>query len=167
MATREILLADADVLIDYRDSDLAILRLVSDHIGRLRVLREILAEAVNITERRCAQLNIEVVDLETTLMLKVNTMPSSLSVNDRLCVIACEHHGWTCVTNDGPLRRVCKSHGVPVRRGLGLMIDLVQSGTLTEARALRVAKLIRKANPTHITEALLDEFGNQLKLKRS
>lgn len=41
----EILLADADVLIDYRDSDLTILKLVSDHIGPVRVLREVLDEA--------------------------------------------------------------------------------------------------------------------------
>jgi hypothetical protein len=36
----EILLADADVLIDYRDSDLTILKLVSDHIGPVRVLAQ-------------------------------------------------------------------------------------------------------------------------------
>src|SRR6185295_15465545 len=140
MAAREILLADADVLIDYRDSDLTILRLVSEHIGRVRVLRPILAEAVGITERRCAQLSIDIIDLETELMLKANSMAISISVNDRLCVIACAHHGWTCVTNDGPLQKVCKAHGVPVRRGLGLMIDLVHSSALTEARALRVAR---------------------------
>lgn len=95
MARREILLADADVLIDYRDSDLKILCLVAEHVGPVRVLREILAEAVGITERKCLQLNIEIVDLETELMMKVNTLPASISVNDRLCVVACEH-------SDGP-----------------------------------------------------------------
>jgi len=41
----EILLADADVLIDYRNSDLSIFTLVSKHIGPVGVLREILNEA--------------------------------------------------------------------------------------------------------------------------
>lgn len=165
MAEREILLADADVLIDYRDSDLRVLRLVSEHIGRVRVLREILAEAVGITERRCVQLAIDVVDLETELMLKVNELPSSISVNDRLCVIACEYHKWTCVTNDGALRRVCKAHDVPVRRGLGLMIELVHSGAMTESRAMRVARMIHDANPTHINQALLEDFQRRIRAK--
>jgi hypothetical protein len=52
----EILLADADVLIDYRDSDLTILKLVSDHIGPVRVLREVLDEAPGISDRQCARL---------------------------------------------------------------------------------------------------------------
>jgi hypothetical protein len=36
----EILLADASVLIDYRDSDLTILKLVSQHTGPVRVLAQ-------------------------------------------------------------------------------------------------------------------------------
>lgn len=163
MADREILLADADVIIDYRDSDLRVLRLVSQHIGRVRVLREILAEAAGLTERRCAKLGIDIVDLDTELLLNVNSLPRSISVNDRLCVIACEHHSWTCVTNDRALLNVCKDHGVPVRRGLGLMIDLVHAGVLSEGRALRVAQMIRKANPMHITETLLEEFRSRLR----
>lgn len=43
------------------------------------------------------------------------------------------------------------------------MIDLVQCGALTEVRALRVARLMRKANPTHITEELLDQFARLVK----
>ena len=37
-----VLLADADVLIDYRESDLAILALVARHLGRLAVLPPVL-----------------------------------------------------------------------------------------------------------------------------
>ncbi len=45
-----------------------------------------------------------------------------------------------------------------MRRGLRLMIDLVYCGALTEARALRVVRMMQKANPTHITEKLVDQF---------
>src|SRR5712692_9861878 len=100
----EILLADADVLIDYRDADLSILKLVSEHIGPVRVLREVLDEAPEISDRQCARLGIEIVQLETELMLEANDLPRSLSVADRLCVVACDHHGWTLVTNDRTLR---------------------------------------------------------------
>ena len=40
--TATVLLADADVLIDYRDSELAILELVSRHAGRVAVISTVL-----------------------------------------------------------------------------------------------------------------------------
>jgi len=158
-----ILLADADVLIDYRDSDLAILKLVSTHIGPVRVLREVLDEAPGISDRQCARLGITIVRLETELMLEVNNLPRSLSINDRLCVVACEHHRWTLVTNDQATRKVCTDRGIRLRWGLGLMIDLVHAGVLTEARALKVAETIQLSNPTHITARLIDRFRTRLK----
>jgi hypothetical protein len=152
-----------DVPIDYRDSDLTILGLVFRHIGPVRVLREVLEEAPGISDRQCKWLGIEVVQLETALMLKVNTLPLSLSVNDRLCVTACEHHAWTLVSNDRTLRKVCKDRGIRLRWGLGLMVDLVQAGVLSEARALKVAAAIQASNPTHITDDLIDRFRARLK----
>lgn len=159
----EILLADADVLIDYRDSDLTILKLVSKHIGAVRVLRQVLDEAPGISDRQCARLGIEIVQLETELMLDVNILPRALSIADRLCVVACDHHNWTLVTNDQAMRKVCKDRGIRLRWGLGLMVDLVHAGVLAEARALKVAAAIQRANPTHITAALIHRFRARLR----
>jgi predicted nucleic acid-binding protein len=108
----QILLADADVLIDYRDSDLTVLKLVSDHIGQVRVLREVLDEAPGISDRQCVRLGIEIVRLETELLLEANNLPRSLSATDRLCVVACKHYSWTLATNDRALRDVCKDRGI-------------------------------------------------------
>jgi hypothetical protein len=159
----DILLADADVLIDYRDSDLTILKLVSEHIGPVRVLREVLSEAPGISERHCARLSIHIVQLETELLLEANDLPRSLSAADRFCIIACERNDWTLVTNDRALRAVGKRRSIRLRWGLGLMVDLVHRGVLTEARALKVATTIRAKNPTHITADLLDRFRSSLK----
>jgi len=76
--------------------------------------------------------------LDTELMLEVNSLPRSLSVTDRLCVVACEHHEWTLVSNDRALRKLCSAKGIRLRWGLSLMIDLVDAGVLTKARALKV-----------------------------
>ena len=159
----EILLADADVLIDYRDSDLTVLKLVSQHIGPVRVLRQVLDEAPGITDRQCARLGIEIVQLDTTLMLEANELPRSLSAADRLCVAACQHHSWTLVTNDGALRKVCKDKGIRLRWGLGLMIDLVDARAMSGARAIRVAVAIQRANQTHITNDLINRFRGRLR----
>ena len=55
-----VLLADADVLIDYRESELAILALVAQHVGRVTVLPSVLDE-VQVTDQDCAELGIEIV----------------------------------------------------------------------------------------------------------
>lgn len=155
---RTVLLADADVLIDYRESELGILELVVEHVGRVAVLAPVLDEVRGLTATQCVRLGVEVVNVETERMLQAADVDSSVSFNDRLCLVACREESWTCVTNDGALRRLCERHGVETRFGLGLMVDLVASGALTRRRALAVARQIQASNPLHINERVLARF---------
>lgn len=157
-----VLLADADVLIDYRDSDLTMLKLVAQHVGRVAVIPPVLDEVHGLTAGRCVRLGIEVVEVETEQMLQAAEVGSSVSFNDRLCMVVCRGEGWTCVTNDGALRRLCKRHGVKSRYGLGLMVDLAAAGVLTRGRALAVARKIQASNPLHINERVMKRFLNAL-----
>ena len=160
--TPAVLLADADVLIDYRESELTILELVAQHLGRLAVLSCVLDEVRGVTPAQCARLGIEIIEVETERMLRAAEVESSVSFNDRLCLIVCREEGWTCVTNDRALRRLCERHGVETRFGLGLMGDLVEAGVLTRRRAISVARRIQASNPLHINDRVLSRFLNVL-----
>ena len=153
-----VLLTDADVLIDYRESEIEILELVVQHIGRVVVLAPVLDEVQGVTPTQCSQLGIEVVEVETEQLVRASEVESRVSFNDRLCLVACREEGWTCVTNDGALRRLCERHGVATRFGLGLMVDLVAVGALTRRRAMAVARQIQASNPLHINERVLARF---------
>ena len=153
-----VLLTDADVLIDYRESEIKILELVVQHIGHVVVLAPVLDEVQGVTPAQCAQLGIEVVEVEIEQLVRATEVESRVSFNDRLCLVACREEGWTCVTNDGALRRLCERHGVATRFGLGLMVDLVAVGALTRRRAMAVARQIQKSNPLHINERVLARF---------
>ena len=118
-----VLLADADVLIDYRESELAILALVGQHVARVAVLPPVLDEVHGVTATECAEFGIEIVEVETAPMLQAAEIESRVSFNDRLCLVMCRENEWTCVTNDGALRRLCERHGVETRFGLGLMVE--------------------------------------------
>ncbi len=161
-APPSVLLADADVLIDYRESDLAILDLVVQHIGRVAVVTSVLEEVRGVTAAQRARLGIEVIEVATDQLLQAAEVESSVSFNDRLCLVVCREEGWTCVTNDGALRRLCKRHGVETRFGLGLMVDLVATGVLTSRRAVSVARRMQIANPLHINDRVLTRFLNVL-----
>ena len=153
-----VLLTDADVLIDYRESEIKILELVVQHMGRVVVLAPVLDEVQGVTPAQCAQLGIEVVEVETDQLVRATEVESRVSFNDRLCLVACREEGWTCVTNDGALRRLCERHGVATRFGLGLMVDLVTVGVLTRRRAMAVARQIQASNPLHINERVIQRF---------
>jgi len=157
-----VLLADADVLIDYRESDLAILGLVGQHVGRVAVLPSVLDEVEGVTATECADLGIEVVEVETDRMLRAAEIESRVSFNDRLCFVTCLEEGWTCVTNDGALRRLCERRGVDTRFGLALMVDLVAAGVLSRERAEAVARQIHASNPLHINQRVLTRFVSAL-----
>jgi predicted nucleic acid-binding protein len=161
-AERTVLLADADVLIDYRESDLTVVALVGRYVGRLAVLPSVLDEVSDVTATDCVALGIEIVEVETERMLGAAALESSVLFNDRLCLVACREEGWTCVTNDGALRRLCERHGVETRFGLGLMVDLVGAGVLTRERAEAVAHRIHSSNPLHINERVLSRFFSAL-----
>lgn len=164
---RTVLLADADVLIDYRESELDILKLVVQHIGRLVVLASVLDEVRGVTPAQCKQLGIEVVEATTEQLVQASEGESRVSFNDYLCLIACRDEGWTCVTNDGALQRLCQRHGVATRFGLGLMVDLVAVGALTQRRALAVALQIQTSNPRYINERVLARFRSLLTARSS
>ena len=157
-----VLLTDADVLIDYRESEIKILELVVQHIGRVVVLAPVLDEVQGVTPTQCAQLGIEVVEVETEQLVRASEVESRVSFNDRLCLVACREEGWTCVTNDGALRRLCERHGVATRFGLGLMVDLVAVSALTRRRAMAVARQIQASNPLHINERVIQRFSEAL-----
>ena len=160
--TPPVLLADADVLIDYRESELAILNLVVQHVGQVAIVPSVLEEVRGVTATQCARLGIEVVEVSTALMLQATQVESSISFNDRLCLVVCREEGWTCVTNDGALRRLCERHGVETRFGLGLMVDLVAAGALTRRRAVSIARRIQVSNPLHINDRVLARFLDTL-----
>ena len=156
-----VLLADADVLIDYCESELEVLKDVGRRIGRLAVLSEVLDEVRNLT-RKCANLGIEVIDVEMPTLNAAAEMKTGMSFNDRLCFLVCLERRWTCVTNDRALRHLCRRRDVKVRYGVGLMVDSVKLGTIDRRRANAIARRMHKANPTHINERVLERFSRAL-----
>lgn len=157
-----VLLSDANVLIDYRDSDITILSMVVTHIGPIHVVREVVDEVDDLSLARCRALGLTVIDVEPSTLLELAALPRRLSRRDRLSFCVSRENDWVCVTNDRPLRRVCEEHGVRVRWGLELMLALHAAEALTAGRARAVARRIHENNPHHVSEAILERFAARL-----
>jgi hypothetical protein len=152
------LLADADVLIDFAGTEPSLLALIAQNLGPLKVARQVLETVANLSASDCMRYGIEVVELETDILLEATAGVGRLSFEDRLSLLVCRDRRWICVTNDAALRAECESEGVGTKRGLRLLLDLVHTGHLSKSHALRAAKAIAESNPRHIHAGVLAAF---------
>jgi hypothetical protein len=159
---RTTLLADADVLIDFAKAEPSVLALVAEHLGALKVARQVLDTIDDLSEADCRSLGIEIIEVETDVLLEAGAGGGRLSFEDRLSLVVCRRRRWTCATNDGHLLRACEASGVATKRGLRLLLGLVRAGALTKSRAQRIALEISRINPRHINERVLADFKADL-----
>lgn len=162
VARTAILLADADVLIDFVKTQPGTLKLVSQHLGQLLVLEQVLETVDNLTKGQCTSLGIEVFTPQTEILLEAGAKRGGLSFEDRLGFVACRTHAWVMVTNDRALIRACTENGVPYRRGLRLVLDLVAGGHLGKRAAKQLVNAIHQVNPHHISAAVVRQFEEEL-----
>lgn len=159
-----LLIVDASILIDYALSDISVIALAVRHLGPVHVPLPILEEVDQLSRDDCERLGITLLDPTLEEMAAAASSPrTTLSFEDELCLVLALANGFTCVTNDKRLRRECESAGVPVRWGLELMLELVARRELTAEAATVTAQAIRRANPLHITEAILERFEKHLR----
>lgn len=162
MSTPGFLLVDANVLVDYQAADLAILSLVSRHVGTVHIMSTVLAEVDGLDESECERLGFRVVEPTLAQATEAASPNGRLSFQDRTCLVVCRDNGWICVSNDKALRRSCDAAGVAVRWSLELMLELVQGGHLPAEDADDAAKRIHLANPVFLNVTILAAFREKL-----
>ena len=158
----EILLADADFLIDYLAADPALITLVSDTLGPLKILNEALSETDGLEPETCSDHGIEIVEARLEFVKAAGVDMSALSFSDRLTFLEAQERTWTCVTNDRRLWLECRRESVNVRRGLGLLVELVRHKEISTKESRSLANSIAEANPRYIHKGVLADFENAL-----
>ncbi len=157
------LVLDACVLIDYVDADAGSLSQIAKGVGAISVLRTVLNEVEQLTEQEALALGIKVVDAGfDEVWAAGESQGRGLSFPDRLCLEVAARRGWTCVTNDGGLRRACADRGVAVSWGLAMMLEAVRGVALSAVRAQLIAWQIHENNPHYVTSDIVQLFVAKL-----
>lgn len=163
-AAPSIFIADANVLIDYLNADIAALGLFSKHVGTVYVLGLLLRDEVNgLTQADCKKAGLKVVESTTEVLLAAGERADRepmLSLYDWLCVLEAKERNAECITSDRALLKTCKKEGVPARRGLSPLLELVTMGHLDAKEAMRLAKKMADKNPYLMK--VLPEFEREL-----
>jgi predicted nucleic acid-binding protein len=161
------LLVDANVLIDYVKSERTVLTSAARHVGTVYVLTAVIDEVTQLDAAECERMGLRVVEPSLSQLATAAGKRGRLSYQDHLCLVLARENGWTCVTNDGALRKACSKDDVPVLWGLEIMVELVAAGHLEIPDAIAVAESIHQLNPFHISEDIVARFAARLRSSTS
>jgi predicted nucleic acid-binding protein len=152
------LIVDANVLIDYLDTEPSVLALVARETGPLFVAMEVLAKVDQLDVTVCEELGLTIAVPSISQLLEAAVRRPGLAFDDVVCLVMARDHGWCCVTNARALRAACRLSGVRVQWGLEIMLRLVARSALSSRDAIEVALAIQRSNRAFITDAIVDRF---------
>jgi rRNA-processing protein FCF1 len=155
---------DANILIDYLETDGEIISLFSRNFAPIFVADIVATEINRFREIHPSTLGITVIETPYTVLLESSDRPASLSIQDFACMRLAQQRELVCATNDKALRRECQNRNIPVIRGLTLMRQLTGEGLLDIKRAVECAWAIHHCNKT-ITEDIIHCFIKELRSK--
>ena len=157
MSDPAFLILDACVLIDFWDTDPSVITLVVRQIGPTHIAENLLAEVRQVDRSAAVEAGLTIIEPSLEMMTAAARRRTGLSFQDHLCLLLAREHGWTCVSNDGRLRRACAEDGVPALWGLELLAQVVEAGGIPAEAAIEVAKGMATLNP-YLTEAVVARF---------
>jgi rRNA-processing protein FCF1 len=159
----QLLLVDANVLIDFCKTQPSLLALVAQHLGALHVASPVLDEVNELDVERAEALGIVVVTPELAMASEaaMAAVKSPLRFADWLCLLMAKEKSWICVTNDKRLRAECESRAVVALWGFQLLHQLVECHAMGPAEALKAAEAICNIN-RRISPAVLAAFAEKL-----
>lgn len=103
----ETLIIDAVALIDFRDTDPTVLKLISSKLVQLVIATPVLEEVNKFDESDCIKYGINVIEPSFEQLEKAATKRiknKTLSLMDWICLVLAKENDWTCITNDKRLR---------------------------------------------------------------
>lgn len=105
--------------------------------------------------RAAAAVGLAIVEPELEDLLGAARTPrGALSLQDRLCLLVAARWGWTCVSNDKPLRVASRARCVPVLWGLELLG--LAAPKVAIARLEKAAWAIHEKNPRYVPKKLVE-----------
>jgi predicted nucleic acid-binding protein len=110
------LIVDANVLIDYADTDLSALAIYSSRIDPIQVPRAVVDEVEQMEPPDFAHHEMEVVEEPLDIAMAASERRGGLSYPDRVCLLLAQRTGAICVTNENPFwhaapKQVLKAKG--------------------------------------------------------
>lgn len=162
MPDEEFYIIDANVLIDYCESDLSVLKALSLKIGKVHVAFTTLKKVAELDEEACEEYEFTLITPTEEHVYQAAQDNLSVAFDDYICYLIAKNCGYILVTNDKKLRKICETDDVQVLWGLEIMLLLNQNGYLSVEEAMSIAEAIHLSNSAHISKSIIKEFKRKL-----
>lgn len=156
-------IVDANVVIDFYNSDISILKLLSEFISPVQISKPTLAKLALFTESLAKSNKIKVVTPPDEIIIESADKKGPLAFDDHVAILLAHTNNWDLITNDKALRKVAKNTGVKTVWGLETMKLLVLNNLISKKRAINTAYKIHHTNPFFITPEILHKFIKLIK----
>jgi len=154
----QVVICDANILIDYAKANKKIIGLIAKHLYRIRVPLPVWEEVNDLSDEEAVILGINIIEPSIAQIYEAaNIHGGGLSDEDNMCFIIARDEKAICATNEKPLRRKCEDNNIEVLWGLEMMGQLCEAGKITSNLAEKVTRKIAQENIT-ITEDIIIRF---------
>jgi hypothetical protein len=152
-----ILLADANIIIDFIKADEDALRIICQSFEIL-VPRIIIQDEIKQLSIEDAQkIGLKIADAELSQMIEANSGSLRVSFYDKICMILTRDNSWLCISNDKKLHSECDVHNVKIIWGLELLLLSVEKGILSKDRSILCFSRIQSIN-SRMGKKVEDDF---------
>ena len=155
-------IVDANVLIDYLDSDLDALSILSRKVSPVNIGRGAFDKVPRLNDTEAARFHIQIITPTLEIMGEAANKRGSLAYDDHETLLLAKINGWTCITNDKALRRECGTEKVAILWGLEPLRILVTDKFMKAERAITIARTIHANNPMFVTADIIARFESQI-----
>ena len=140
-----LLLVDANVLIDYANTDPTVLSLVARHLGPVHVPRDVLDEVRQLDEEACDRLGLLVVEGTLGQLLEAGAAGGALSFADWMCLILARRRGDP---RDSPVAVEASRRPLPRADagGRGVVAEVLE--VLRGEQAMAILRELLRRHPT-------------------
>ena len=155
------LIVDANVLIDFLNSDFTILKEVNKFVGQVYVIDRLLVNEIPVLSfKDCQNVDLEIISPTEDIAKVAEVRIGQLSYIDRLILHMANDLKFDVITNDSELEKVCKNLGVKVIRELRLLIELAEISNYSVDKLIQIVERIHETNHLHINRRLVTQFIN-------
>ena len=154
------LVCDANILIDFYDEDKELISIICKEVINLHVPVPVLSEVGQLNFDTASKMGLSIEEISLEYLEESHRLPGC-SKQDSVCYHLALHKGWGCATNEKRLKKHCDESGIPVVRGLRLILAAVAKKAITKKRAEQTGKGILSVN-RWIKPEVLQQFMEEL-----
>lgn len=141
---RELLITDANVLIDFYLADPELILFLCKEF-KVKISKVVMDEIAQFTHAEAIDFGIEILETEDAAKLNIPEL-NRLSLQDKSCIVLTEKLNASCLTNDKRLKTFLEQKGFKTYWAMEMILLLIKRNYINKERGTLIANKIFEIN---------------------